>query len=285
MKGVKRRVLRRELLLDFPQQMRWVLLHCQEVVAPCCNHLIAQVALAEEAVSHDDASLEHHRAEQFEGRLVLVRLGAHPALAQDAAGLMIDRSQQMHGRGERTQRRAERFAVDADGVQRLFVVREVEIFSGPAPDGPLEGRRIETHQEVAKTVEFGRASGEAHPVPDVNCLIVQPFDQGGITAIAAQNPADHRRQHGAERMTSSVTPAWIRDLRQMRQQAPRASRCHDHTSMPKPGTSSNSRPFYAVQSTPTWRWPWPHCRVRTGIVSVDVWSSGLRRGFGMRWLC
>jgi hypothetical protein len=76
-----------------------------------------------------------------------------------------------------------------------------------------------------------RGSREPHRVPSGHVLTVQPLGNRQIAAGTAQHGTSNSRQHGGKRMVSSLKPAWVRNLRQIVEQAPRGSRIQNSPSM------------------------------------------------------
>ena len=149
---------------------------------------------------------------------------------------------------------AQGLAVDAQHGQK-FVLRVGEMLQHPFAEDAVEGLGIKRLQQVAEAVFLGRPALEPQLVDEVNGSIVQPFDQLRVISYPAQQTTYNSRQHGGQRMTYSLTPAWIRNLRQMVKQAPRG-RQHG-----KPSVGNNQplpRKLAAIlpaSACPTSEWP------------------------------
>lgn len=180
--------------------------------------MLAQIALAEQGIADDHLSIEHDRLQQVQSCLVFVGLLIDAALPEHTAGLVIDGRQQMHGPRMPPERAAQRLAVNAHRGQIVVGQFKAERLANPAAQDGFENLRIELHQQIAEAVQFGRPPRVPHPMPDVNRQIVKPLGDRRIAAIATQHSTCDGRQHGGQRMASSLTPTWVRDLRQARQQ-------------------------------------------------------------------
>jgi hypothetical protein len=128
-------------------QAQLVTLDREQVVAALLDDLRTQVTLAKHRVAEDDPALDRQDARQFQGRLVLVRLGINPDLGED--GLMLVRvggDQVLAGRLA-IAAAAECLTVEGDGL--LFVLLDGwQAGNNPSGEGRLERGRVEATEEV-----------------------------------------------------------------------------------------------------------------------------------------
>ena len=205
--GGKSRLWSGEFMLDSPTKCRLIVFDLQEIISSNRGPT-GRFPLAEHGTLDQHPPLQHQHRQRFQSRLMLIGFRIDSQLSQDKAGLVVDGGEQVRGTGMSSQGGTECRSVKTDLLGQSAIQRN----------------RVESHQQVAKAFLLGRTTGESQKMPKVHGQIVQPFHQAHVTRRSAQQAAHYRRQHGGQRMTSSITPAWIRDLRQNRQQGPRASR-------------------------------------------------------------
>ena len=153
---------------------------------------LAKIFLAEDRISHDHATFEYQRFEQFKRPFVLVGFRIDFCLAEHAAGFLVQRRQQMNRPTMQRQRAAQRLAIDADRLQRVTGVRQLQRLD-PGVHNDLELVRIDRLQQIAKAIAGGGLSREAHPVPSGRILKMQPLRDSPITPSTAQNRTNDRR--------------------------------------------------------------------------------------------
>ncbi len=125
---------------------------------------------------------------------------------------------------------AQRLAVQADCRQGLRRRIQIQRIGRPPAQHVLEHVRVQRHQQVAKAIPRRRLAGEPQQMPDLDRMGMQPVRNRRISPNTAQNGTNNRGQHGRQSMASSLAPAWVRNLRQIRQQAPRGSRIQNASS-------------------------------------------------------
>jgi hypothetical protein len=186
-------------------------------VAAVVDDLTAQVALAEGGVAGDDPAFQHHRLEQDQGRLVLVGLGRDAGLRQDAAGLLVQGREQVHGGGVGRAAAAGGLAVDGHGPQGLTGPRPQQVV-GPAGQGGLQRVGREPGEEGLEGAEGGGPAAVAEPVHELDRLVAAPLNDGGIAAAAAEDGAAGVREHRDEWMPPAVARSGVRDRGEEREQ-------------------------------------------------------------------
>ena len=205
--GGKSRLWSGEFMLDSPTKCRLIVFDLQEIISSNRGPT-GRFPLAEHGTLDQHPPLQHQHRQRFQSRLMLIGFRIDSQLSQDKAGLVVDGGEQVRGTGMSSQGGTECRSVKTDLLGQSAIQRN----------------RVESHQQVAKAFLLGRTTGESRKMPkrpQANRAAIPP---GPHNPCSAQQAAQYRRQHGGQRMTSSITPAWIRDLRQNRQQGPRASR-------------------------------------------------------------
>jgi hypothetical protein len=194
-------------------------------VAAGPDGLAREVALAEHRVAGDDPAAQGQLGQQLQGGLVLVGLGVHGHLAQDAAGGLVRRRQQVDRRGVRGQAAAERLAVEGRGVQGLGVA-VAQPMGDPSRQGGLEGRRVEPREEPLEGAEAGGPAAIAQLVHELDGLVAAPLGDGGVAAAAAEDGAAGLGEHGGQGVPLARGVAGVGDLGQEGHQ--RAGRVMGH---------------------------------------------------------
>lgn len=161
-------------------------------MAAAVANALAKIFLAEDRISHDHATFEYQRFEQFKRPFVLVGFRIDFCLAEHAAGFLVQRRQQMNRPAMRTERAAQRLAVDADRPQRVVALRQLQRLD-PGVHNGLELVRFDRDQQITKAIASGRLPREAHPMPSGRILQMQPLRDGPITPSTAQNRTNDRR--------------------------------------------------------------------------------------------
>ena len=189
------------------------------------DHLAAEVALAEGGVAGDDPPVQDHRLEQGQGRLVLVGLGRDAGLGQDAAGLMVQGREQVHGGGAGRAAAARGLAVDRHGPEAV-VPRRRQQRGDPAGDGGLERLGVEPGEEPLEGAVGRGPASVAEAVHQLDRLVAAPLGDGGVAAAAAEDGAAGVRQHGDQRVTAAGAVARVGDFGQEGEQAAGLGRGH-----------------------------------------------------------
>jgi hypothetical protein len=202
-----------------------VLVDFQQVVAAVVDHLAAQVALAEGGVAGDHPALQHQRLEQGQRRLVLVGLGRDAGLAQHAAGPLVQRRQQMDGRGARRAAAAGGLAVERHGPQPVGRLGRQQV-RDPAGDGGLQRLGVEPGEQPLEGAVGGGPAAVAQAVHQLDRLVAAPLRDGGVAAAAAEDRAAGVRQHGDQRVPSAGAVAGVGDIGQAGQEAAGLGLCH-----------------------------------------------------------
>jgi hypothetical protein len=196
-----------------------------QVMTPVVDDLAAEVALAEGGVAGDDSSLQDHRLEERQGRLVLVCLGRDAGLSQDAAGLVVQGRQQVDCGGVGRDAAARGLAVDRHGPEPVGPGRRQQR-RDPAGDGGLERLGIEPGEEPLEGAIGRGPAAIAELVHQLDRLVAAPLGDGGIAAAAAEDGAAGVRQHGDQRVPAAGAVAGVGDFGEEGDQAAGLGEAH-----------------------------------------------------------
>ena len=137
----------------------------------------------------------------------------NPALMQYEIRLVVDQRDQLNGGLKRSQRATKGLAIKADPGDIIRGRNESQPFRHPACECNFEGDRIKLHQQIAEAIFLGRPAAVSHLMANFKRNFVQPFDEGFITANAAEKPGNNRRQHGGKRKAYSLVADELRTRR------------------------------------------------------------------------
>lgn len=211
----------------------------EQVVPSALDDLRAQVALAKHRVTKDDAALDRQNAEQFESRLVFVRLGIDTYLREDGPMLMGESRYQMLARRLAIAAATEVFAVEGDrilgGAWRWQPRRD------PVREGCLESGGIQGPEEIGKARgRGGLATTKSQRVRQGDAMIATELGNGRGPFATVEHGQHGERQQGEQRMPSTMATPRIRHIRKRFQQGKRSH----------PGNLQNQKsgcPFYLIR--------------------------------------
>lgn len=170
-----------------------VLLDEQHVVPAAVHHRRAEVPLAEGGVTGKDAAPDRQDAEQFQRRLVLVRLGVHPQLGQHGPGGRGVGGDQMQAGDVTVPAAAGGLAVDT----HMQPVRGAQPGGHPAAQGGLEGGHVEGAEEGGQAGLGGRlAAAEAECPGEGEPVVAAELGDGGVGLAAGEHGQDGQAEDG-----------------------------------------------------------------------------------------
>lgn len=177
------------------------------------DDLAGQIALAEHRVAGDDTSPQGQILQQLEGRLVLVGLGVDAHLAEDAAGPLVHRREQMDRRVMRAEAAARGLAIEGGGGE-FGGLRLAEEVGDPTGQSELEGLGVEPREQRLEGPVGGGPAAIAELVHQLDGLVAAPLGDRGIAAATAEHGAAGVGQHGDQGVSLAVARAGVGDVGQ-----------------------------------------------------------------------
>ena len=139
---------------------------------------------------------------------------------QHTAGPLGNDGQQVHRPLKAVPGAAQRLAVQRGRSEIIRPRLLSQHVADPAGQNLLEGDNVDPRQHLPQTAGRRGLAKKAQQMPEVNRFFVQPLGDRVIAATVLQNSAHDGRQNSREDMASSLTPSWIRNLRQILAQVP-----------------------------------------------------------------
>jgi hypothetical protein len=180
-----------------------VVVNLPEIMASVGDHLMRKVALAEHRVAGDDTPFEGQILQQFEGGFVLVGLGVNTHLAEDAAGPLVHRREQMDRRVVWAEAATRGLAVEG-GAGEFGGSGLAEYVGDPTGQSDFESLGVEPREQRLEGPIGGWSAAIAELVHQFDGLIAAPLGDCGIASATAEHGAAGVRQHGDQRVSLAM---------------------------------------------------------------------------------